>query len=481
MSVKRSIAWAAAGQLVIFSVQFFAQIFITRLLSPSEIGISVVGFSTMAALNMVQMAGLRNYVIREVDFNEHTINATFSVNAVIAAGLALILCSIGLGNFLYGIKSLGIVFIILVLVPLIGIFELVPSALLQRNMKFRELSVANAGRGVISAGVTVVAALEGMSAASVAVGAVAGALFAALSVGIAMKGERKATLTMTEWRPIFVFGLQMLTTSGLSSVASRLADLIVGWTLGLSALGLFSRASALNGIVWDNVHSVLMRVILSDFAKRVRQDSDIAENYASVLEIITVVFWPIFIGVAILAKPFIFHLYGPRWLPAAPVLSLISLSGVFTTCVTMAWELFILRHKTSQQTRLEGIRAIASMVLMAIGSTIGLVGAGLAKALDGILCIILYRSPIEQMTGVSRSVTTRIYLRNAGIVIPAVTPPFAMMAFYNWNAQVPLVFLACSVFLSICIWILMLFKTAHPLAREIRSIKRTGLKRKNLL
>ena len=49
----------------------------------------------------------------------------------------------------------------------------------------------------------------------------------------------------------------MLSITAVAGVSTRLLELFLGQIAWLAALGLFSRASGLNNLLWDNIHAVI--------------------------------------------------------------------------------------------------------------------------------------------------------------------------------------------------------------------------------
>mgnify|MGYP003339018897 CR=1 FL=1 len=73
--------------------------------------------------------------------------------------------------------------------------------------------------------------------------------------------------------------------------------------IGLSALGLYTRASGNYNMLWDNIHTIATRVLFVDFANRQRDGLPLRDRYLQVVAVITTLVWPAFLGLAILAGP----------------------------------------------------------------------------------------------------------------------------------------------------------------------------------
>jgi O-antigen/teichoic acid export membrane protein len=137
-----------------------------------------------------------------------------------------------------------------------------------------------------------------------------------------------------------VFGLQMLATSGLHSIGGRLSDICLGKLQGLGALGIYNRAGSLNGLLWNNVHMIVGRVMFVEFAGLHREGVGLRDRYIATVDVVTALLWPAFAGLALISGPVIMVLYGERWLPAALPMALLSVSSIILVSITMTWEIF---------------------------------------------------------------------------------------------------------------------------------------------
>lgn len=93
--------------------------------------------------------------------------------------------------------------------------------------------------------------------------------------------------SLTHHRRVVGFGLRMLSITIVASVSIRLSELFLGQIAGLAALGLFSRASGLNNLLWDNIHAVIARVITFDFAQQRRTKGEYQASYLRVMVVVT--------------------------------------------------------------------------------------------------------------------------------------------------------------------------------------------------
>jgi O-antigen/teichoic acid export membrane protein len=471
MSLQKSLGWMGLAQAISILTQFAASVVLARLLSPREFGVFAVALAVSGVLSLIQALGLHALIVRERELDDHITATAFTINAAIAVGLSgLLALASQVGGFLLADEGVRHVLFAIALTPLFGIFAFLPSAQLERRGRFKEIAIAGTIAGVISAVTTVVFALRGASYMSFAYGQWAQALSSTVLICVFGAAFNRFTLGLNAWRRVADFGMQMLLVSGVTAVSGRLSDLILGRVLGLASLGLYSRAAGLNGLVWTNIHLVLGRVLLVDFAEIVRRGESLRARYIRTVDIITACLWPAFLGLAIIANPFVATLYGEKWLPAVVPLVILAVASMIQVAITMTWELFATTGNLRVQTRIEIVRAAFAVITFTIGCFISLEAAAFAKVLDSIFAYMLYRPHISRMTSTTSADFMPIYGKNLLLSAVAVAPSAILMIQTGFDPRTAFGWVVLSVGIGILCWGVCLWRLKHPLAVETQVI-----------
>jgi len=462
------------AQAGIFVLQFGSSVIIARLLSPLEVGVFVVAMSICGILGIIQNLGLSGFIVRETNLPERLKETTFTIglliNVTVAVGIGL--CSLG-SEVLFKQPSVARVLAVLALIPLLGIFEFLPAAMLERSANFRAIAGIGLGRSLLAQGLTVALAFLGCSSISFAYGQLAGALFSALAYNVVGRAEIRLRLRLAQWRHVAAFGAQMLTINGANASAGRLAEILLARISGLEALGLFSRAANVNNVAWENFHTVVARVLLVRLSSLQKTGVPIRDYYLHVVEVLTALLWPAFIGLAVVAGPFVSTVYGQKWAPAAFPLVFLALSSAVWVSLTMSWELFVVCGETRRQSRIELIRTAVGTGLFASGAALaGFTGAAAGRLGDALFSVLIYRRPLERMSATTMSDIYPIYLRSALLAMIAVAPAGLVMLNYHGSATAPLGPVVSAVVVGIVIWATTLLLTKHPVATELRRLLR---------
>lgn len=476
MSLQKSLGWMALAQFCLIALQFGAQIVLARLLSPHEFGVFAIAMGLSGVLALVQSLGLQALIVREQELHDEVSTTAFTVNALLAGGLSLlILLASQIGGFFFQEDGVRRVLLALSLTPLTGVIAFLPSAHLERHGRFKEIALAGIVAGALGTLTTVVFALRGASFMSFAYGQWAQAAVFGVMICFLGRAFVSYRVGFEAWRRVMEFGLQMLAVAGIGAVAVRLSDIALGRIISLSALGLYNRAAGLNGVVWTNIHLVVGRVMLVDFAALVRRGESLRDRYIRTVDIITVALWPAFLGLAIIARPFIATVYGEAWVMAATPLAILAAASFVQVAITMTWELFACTGNLGTQTRLEIIRAAIAFAMFLGACFISLEAAALTRLIDAIFAYFLYRPHVNRMTDTKTSDFLPLYARNVALAVLAVAPAFGVVAMHGFSTTTPMLLVGASIGVGILLWACALAWTRHPLMQEANRLMRSKL------
>lgn len=473
MSARRSFAWAVSGQLLNFIVSFAASVVIARLLTPRELGIYAIALAILGAVQFLTSFGISAYLVRERALTAQMLASAFTINALLSVALAGALFILGGAGSWLGDPGAGDVLRVLALTPLIGIPAFRPAAMAQREQRFRLIALVTVASSLTAALVTVGLALRGNSYMSLAYGALASSVVSTAAYLLFARGHFSLRVSLSGWRAIAGFGVQMMSIGGVAVLGTRLGEIVIGRVLGVAALGLYARASGLAGLIFDNVYGTMTRVLFANMAEEQRRTGVLRDKYVRGLQLVTAVMWPALIGLAVLAGPVIRLLYGERWLAAATPLALMMIAQFMVLCVGMQWELFVLRGETARQARLEIGRSTVSLAATAIGSQFGLAGAAAGRLVDASAVILLYRPHVDRLSGAAPGEIARVLIPNMLLTLCAVAPAFLLMAANGWSPAVPLFEVLGAIGLGAALWLAAIALTGHPLLDEARLLRRT--------
>lgn len=470
MSVRKAFVWSFAGQGLSLLAMLVALVWLSRILSPYEMGAYATGQAVNGILAALSALGLGAYIIRERIVDREVLGGAFLITLTLSLLLAVVTFA-GAGAIAEAVGDPKIIPIVRLIaaVPLINAFELVPLALLQREMRFGAVSLLLALRAVVGTAVAIGAALLGARYMCVAYAAVAASLVSVIGSHLAAPGHLRLVPSLAPWRTMLPFGLKVLGVGGLSILAMRASELVLASILGLAALGIYSRASTVYNTLYSSIFGGIGRVLMARLAVDQRAQVSLRTSYIGGLHLSLAVMWPMLLGIAVLAGPAVQLVFGPQWVEAAGPLAILMIAQAIAMVFGMSYELFILRDELGRQVRFESIRSLAGLAFFTIGCFFGIEAAAYGRLAEVVLATLMYVPQIQRMTDVRAREFARVLLINAIVAAASIAPGAILLLFVGTSALPPPLLIGASILGGAIFWLGAVHLLRHPLEGELRN------------
>lgn len=327
--VRRALMFTAAERFVVLSVNFGSLAVVARLLPPEEIGYAVVGAATLAVAESLRDFGASGFIVQQVrlDREQARTAATTMLILSVAISLALWLGAGTIASFFHKEHFQSYIHVT-ALTFLAGPFSGPLMALLRRDMRFGALAVINVLSSTGTALTTLVLAASGWSFMSFAWGNAVGASSAAALALLLCHEHWILRPCLRGWRETLSFGLY---TSG-ASVAERALDalpsLILGRVMSLDEVAYFNRAAMVCTLPNKCILPGLLPVVFPAMAAHVRDGRSLEPTFLRGLSLITVLQWPAFLLLALLAEPAVRIILGPQWSATVPLVRIMAVASM---------------------------------------------------------------------------------------------------------------------------------------------------------
>jgi O-antigen/teichoic acid export membrane protein len=323
------VAWNLAGQVLDRVFGFVAFAIVIRLLTVELAGVVMLAASAIDLVAVLAFAGVGDRIIQHHDPDRRVLSTAFWLQLAMTA--VLILCIVLAAPtvaFLLGEQRIVPLLYVLAVVLLPQAAAIVPSSILARKLRYRELSLCSLASSFVSA------------IAGIAV-AVAGEPFWALVVQRMVATVAFAALVfwLTRWRPealfdrpiaadVLRFTIPLLGSALTQSAQSHASTLIIGAFLPVQAVAYYRVAARLNEVVWQFSLGPIVRVFLSVFSL-LRADKERARRaFLNILAVVACITYASYALLAGSATEVMVLLFGREWAPAGPVFVLMALAAV---------------------------------------------------------------------------------------------------------------------------------------------------------
>ena len=327
------IAWTAALRWTAQALSWGATFYAARLIAPGDYGIVSMATLGIGLVRIVEDFGLDSILVQDR-----------SIVGVQQARLAGFILAIGValcGVFMLAAKPIAAFFdepqVAWAIAALSALFitdaiQVVPRAALQRALEFRRFALVALVQTVATQSVVVAGAIAGWGFWALIAGSVAG--------GVAI------TLLLVAWHPYAVHWPRDLTTiarpllQGWRVIAQRVAwysinssdQMVIGRILGKDALGAYSFAMTLANQPFQEVSSIVSRVVPGVFSRVQDRKDELRRYFLTLTEFLSYLTLPISVGLGLTADLTVHVVLGPSWDAVIAPLRLLCIYTAFQGC-----------------------------------------------------------------------------------------------------------------------------------------------------
>lgn len=387
VKAARSSMFMAAMTVGVRPIVMLLNIITARLLGPDAFGLIAMAMIVVGVSNLVTDMGMRTALVQtKLDIKKAAHYAFLIVMAgsLLVTGL-IILFAVPLANLLGGGAPLvPILRVISIYVTLDGLW-IVPGALLQREMRFRQLSIAQIPAEVAFTAIAIPLAFMGFGVWSLVIGRLCAVTLRGILVWsfyrpwIWLRPQRWEKESV---RSLVSFGARSTSSAMLRYFQTQYDTWFVGRHLGTIQVGYYSKAYDLTTRISDMMTSAIFGFVMYPFYAKVQDDrARLARAYLKSTAMVFFMIVPVSIGMAVTASLTIKVLLGNQWLPMIPIWQVFSLYGLTRPISTNSSPVFLATNSPQRN-------ATASLVLLAVmiplifllSGPYGAVGVALAVA-----------------------------------------------------------------------------------------------------
>ena len=429
------VAWTAGAKWVTQLLSWVTVFGTAHLLSTSDFGISEMASYFFVLTNVLAEFGVGTAVLQMQELERNALAQLHAFSCLLAtlAYLLSLAAAPLIASFFQNEHLTKLIMVSNLGFFIVG-FQAVPMGLLQRNMDYRRLSMADAFQILVQSVLTLAAAWAGMGYWSL----VLGAFVAKAAAAVLVSYWQPVSFVMPRWKEIrkpIQLGRQAAIGRLAWACYTQADGIIVGRVLGDSTLGIYRMAMNLATAPAEKLSSLIMRSAGPLFAK-VQSDTVQVRRYFLILtEFLTMMELPLMLGLGMVAPEAVQVILGPKWAGLVGPLRWLVVFMTIRTVGTLMEQVLISQRATAFTMRLS---LLTLFVMPAV-----FFPAAHWKGTSGVAASWILLAPLTIFPLAWRLVRTiRLNLGEfGGAVLPAISGAAAMVgALFGvrmWLAQEP--------------------------------------------
>ena len=363
----KGVFWSAVERFSTQGIQFIFSILLARLLTPNDYGMIAMLAIFIAVSQTFIDSGFGNALIRKPDRTETDKATVFFFNifmAIVCYGI-IFFAAPYIAQF-YRMPELSSVLRIFALNLIIQAFGSIQQLNLTIELNFK-LQAKFSLMGVIVGGTAgLVCAYKGLGVWSLVVQQLTTSVTRVTLYWIRVHWCPKTFFNKDSFKNMFGFGSKLLASSLLNTVYDNVYDLIIGKVFAAATLGNYSRASHFASFPSSNVTGIFQRVTYPVLSKIQDDPERLRKNYLKFLNIATLIVFPLMVGLAALAKPFILLILTDKWFDAILILQIICFSQMWFPVHAINLNILQVMGRSDLFLKLEIIKKIMGITVLCI-------------------------------------------------------------------------------------------------------------------
>lgn len=323
------VIWTFIQRFMSIFIQFISNIVLARLLTPDDYG--CIGMLTIFMLLSATIidGGFSSALIQKKKPTQEDYSTIFFWNLGLSIAIYLILyCSAPYIADFYHIDLLCHVLRVQGVVLIINALQTVQVNQLNKQFRFKKISIVTLLSSVISLAVTILLAYKGLGVWALVTQNLLMAIIPTLIYWLTNRWIPKLVFSTKSFKELFNFGFFMFLTSLTSTLVNNVQGLLIGRFYNAAQMGYYSKAHRTEMLASTSISQVISQVSYPLYSELQDNRSMLSNTIKKLTLSVSFLTFPMMFLLILLAEPIFILLYSAKWLPAVPFFQYLCFAGL---------------------------------------------------------------------------------------------------------------------------------------------------------
>lgn len=364
-SLKTGIIWSSIERFSVQGISFLLSIVTARLVTPGEYGLIAMLTIFMAIAQSFIDCGFGNALIQKKDRNEVDYSTVFYFNISISLILycILYLCAPLISRFYNQPQlipvtrwiGLNLIFISL---------SIVQRTRLNIDLNFKLQAKVSLAAVIISGIAGITMAYNGWGVWALVFQSLSNNLLSTIFLWIAAKWHPMLVFSTDSFKRLFSFGSKLLASGLLNTIYLNLYSLVIGKFYNSADVGFYNRAYTISQYPSTNIVMIVSRAIYPIQCEHQDDDKWIENNFLSYIKMTCLIVFFLMGLLAIIAKPIVLIVLTEKWLPAAKLISILSIAYCLYPLMFINCQMLNVKGRSDLFLKAEIIKKVVAVAIL---------------------------------------------------------------------------------------------------------------------
>lgn len=402
VSVKKSLFWNFAENVLYKVIQFLLQIILARLLLPEDYGLCAI---VLAFINIAQElvnSGFASALIQKKDVTKLDFSSVchFSIGLGVLFYVILFFSAPQIASFFNDARITDIMRI-MGLSLIIGAFNSVQTAIVYKRLEFRKSFIANLVSISFSAVFGIFTAINGFGVWALVIQYMSNRIINTLTFFGLVRWLPKLEFSFLSIKRLFSYGWKLMVTSLLSFLSLDIYSLVIGKYFSKSQLGLYDLGNKIPSNLANTVASTIGRVLFPTFSAIQDDKTKIKEYIRKTNQFSCYFMFPLMFGIAAAAKPIVLLIFTEKWVEAVPIMQIACIWYAFNPMHYANIQVSKAVGRSDISLYIELSKKTLDIIMLLITINLGIVYVALGLAISSIIGLWIDIEPMKNHIGYS--------------------------------------------------------------------------------
>ena len=385
----KGVVWSSIDRFTSQGISFVFSMLIARMLMPSDYGVVAMLGIFMAVSGCFIDSGFGTALVRKIDRTETDFSTVFYFNNVVAIlfyGL-LWLASPYIADF-YDLPLLEEVTKVVGLNLIVGTLGGIQSAKLSIAIDFKTRAKISVITTVFTGVVGLYLAYKGYGVWALVFQGLSSNILRTLLLWGYVKWRPQWVFSWKSFRELFSFGSKMLASGLLDTIYNNIYTIVIGKCFNSTALGVYSRADGLAQFPSSNITGVIQGVTFPVLSSIQNDEERLAVGYKKLLRLSAFIIFPLMVGLAAVADPFIRLVLTDKWEGTIYYLQILCFALMWYPIHAINLNLLMAKGRSDYFLKLEVIKKMQGVIVLCVTIPLGLVAMCYGRIVSSLISLV---------------------------------------------------------------------------------------------
>ena len=361
---KKGLYWKFFDMFANYGMQFIVGIFMARMLSPEDYGITALPAVFFAIAGIFIGGGFGSALIRKPEVTEKDLSTAFyySIAVGVFCYIVLFISSPYIAKF-YDAPVLESLIRITALSFLWGPLITPQSVILNRRMDFKNPARISIINKIVGSIVGITMAYTGYGVWALVGSGLVSSLMGLIQTWWVVKWLPKAPFSKESFHYLWNYGNKMMGISLINTLYANIVTVLVGKFGGARDLGNYNRAKSYAAMPSSHVTGVLTSVSFPALSKMQDDDERLAYNYRKMIRVSAFLVFPVMLMLSALAHPIVITMVTAKWEACVILLQIMCFTFMFQPTQILNVNLLQVKGRPDLALRIEIIKKVIGAVV----------------------------------------------------------------------------------------------------------------------